>query len=162
MPKRKSLSGTISQLPVVNASLNALAAVLLIAGLVLIKNRRERAHMWTMLTAFATSVIFLACYLTYHTYRQYYEGVGHTRFQGPATISYVYYTILISHVILAATVPFLAIATIYLGLRDRRTSHRRLARWTLPIWLYVSITGVVVYWMLYHLYPAETPGSIIR
>jgi uncharacterized membrane protein YozB (DUF420 family) len=120
---------------------------LLVAGYVLIKQRREQAHKWTMLACFGVSCLFLGCYLVYHA------QVGSVQFThtGPARV--VYFAILISHVVLAALVPFLAIATIYLGLRDRRAAHRRLAWWTFPIWLYVSITGVVVYLMLYQLYP---------
>lgn len=138
---------TLHDLPAVNASLNALATVLLVAGYVLIKQRREQAHKWTMLACFGVSCVFLACYLVYHA------QVGSVRLthQGPARL--VYFAILITHVLLAALVPFLAITTIYLGLRDRRAAHRRLAWWTFPIWLYVSVTGVVVYLMLYHLYP---------
>lgn len=138
---------TIRDLPAVNAGLNALAALLLVGGWFLIRARRERAHRAAMLAAFAVSVVFLGCYLVYH-----YQ-VGSVRFEGPPTVRTVYLTILATHVVLAATVPFLALATIYLAIRDRRAAHRRLARWTLPIWLYVSVTGVVIYVMLYHLYP---------
>ena len=139
----------VTSLPAVNASLNALATLLLVLGYVLIKQRREAAHKWTMLAAFATSVVFLICYLAYH-----FQAVTMTKFLGPPPISYLYYALLITHVILAATVPFLAGLTIYWGLKDQRLRHRRIARWTFPIWLYVSITGVVIYLMLYQLYPA--------
>jgi putative membrane protein len=145
----------VTTLPAVNASLNALATVLLIAGYVLIKQRRETAHKWIMLTAFAVSVLFLACYLVYHA------QAGSKPFAGPPPISYLYYSILISHVILAATVPVLAGLTIWWGYTDQRLRHVRLARWTFPIWLYVSITGVVIYWMLYQLYPAISEPVII-
>jgi putative membrane protein len=144
----------VEQLPAVNATLNALAGVLLVIGWVLIKSRRERAHKITMLSAFAVSAVFLACYLVYHF------QVRHVPFEGPDSVRPVYYAILISHVVLAATVPFLAGTTIYLGLADRRQKHRRLARWTLPIWLYVSVTGVIVYAMLYQIYPAQ-PAALI-
>lgn len=142
----------VSDLPAVNALLNATATVLLIAGYALIKQRRETAHRNTMLAAFGVSTAFLACYLTYHL------SPGHAmkKFTEPPPVSYVYFTILVSHIFLAAAVPFLALATIYLGLRDRRAQHRRLARWTFPIWLYVSVTGVAIYVMLYHLYPGPT------
>jgi uncharacterized membrane protein YozB (DUF420 family) len=123
--------------------------VLLVAGYVLIKRRREIAHKRVMLTAFGVSIAFLVCYLLYHAM------VGSVRFQGPGDVRIVYFTILITHVILAATVPVLAGVTIYLGYRDRRARHKRWAKWTFPIWLYVSITGVVIYLMLYHLYPAS-------
>ncbi len=129
-----------------NAALNATATVLLVTGYVLIRCRRELAHKRVMLSAFGVSAAFLVSYLIYH-------GIaGSVRFSGEGNVRYLYYTVLISHVLLAVTVPFLASGTIYLGLRDRRAAHRRLARWTFPIWLYVSVTGVVVYWMLYHLY----------
>jgi uncharacterized membrane protein YozB (DUF420 family) len=103
-----------------------------------------------MLSALAVSLVFLASYLFYHF--AILDGRP-TRFSGGGWVWWVYMGILGSHTVLAAAVAPLALITTYLGLRDRRTAHRRLARWTLPIWLYVSITGVVVYWMLYHLYP---------
>lgn len=146
----------------VNAALNTLATVLLIAGLVLIKRGRSDAHARVMLSAFLVSCVFLACYLVYH-----YQ-VGSVKFTHPGIVKIVYLTILLTHVVLAAAVPFLAILTIYFGLvghgwfqaqkpEEVRTRmlqrHRKLAKWTFPIWLYVSITGVVVYVMLYHLWP---------
>ena len=142
----------------VNAALNGLATLLLLAGYVLIKQKRELAHRNVMLAAFGVSVAFLACYLVYHI--GVMQGKS-TPFTGQGPVRYVYFSILISHIILAAAVPFLAAANIYLGLADRRTGHRRLARWTFPIWLYVSITGVVIYWMLYHLYPPLSPTPIM-
>lgn len=140
---------SVADLPVVNASLNALATVLLLTGYGLIRSGREQAHKRVMLSAFGVSVVFLACYLIYHRY------AGHVKFTGPSPIREFYLGLLLTHILLAVTVPFLAVATIYLGLTDRRVAHRRLARWTFPIWLYVSITGVVIYFMLYHLYPPE-------
>lgn len=142
-------------LPHVNASLNAVATVLLIVGYVLIRRGRERAHARAMLSCFVVSVVFLASYLTYHAI------AGSRRFPEypPATARYIYFFILITHVLLAAAVPILAAVTIYLGLRDRRRAHRRWARWTLPIWLYVSITGVLVYVMLYQMYPPAAPAG---
>ncbi len=139
---------TVYDLPAVNAALNSLATVLLVVGWLLIKARRETAHRNVMLAAFGVSVAFLGCYLLYHYY------AGSVRFQGPSAVRMIYLGILLTHVVLAATVPFLAGATIYFGLRNRRQAHVRVARWTFPIWLYVSITGVVIYVMLYHLYPA--------
>ena len=139
-------------LPHVNASLNALSTGLLIVGYVLIRRRREQAHKWTMLSCFAVSVIFLVCYLSYHQLLYAATGQRGKPFSYPGPlVRYCYYTILITHVVLAATVPVLAVTTIVLGLRDRRELHRRWAKWTFPIWLYVSITGVIVYLMLYHL-----------
>lgn len=145
------MSEIVPYLPHVNASLNALATVLLVAGFVLIKRRQEAAHKWTMLACFGVSVVFLASYVTYHLQL---EGVS-KKFPSypPPAVRYAYFTILITHIILAAAVPFLAIATIVTGLRDARWWHRRLAKWTFPIWLYVSVTGVIVYLMLYQLYP---------
>jgi len=134
----------------VNAALNATAAVLLLAGYVLIKRKREKAHRNVMLAAFGVSVAFLACYLVYHV--GVMKGKS-TPFNGAGPIRLAYFGMLISHIVLAAAVPFLAASNIYLGFADRRYRHRRLARWTFPIWLYVSITGVMIYWMLYHLYP---------
>jgi uncharacterized membrane protein YozB (DUF420 family) len=149
-------------LPAVNATLNAVAGVLLVVGWVLIKQHRERAHKWTMISAFGVSVVFLGCYLTYHYALQATYGVAGMPFQGPPNVRTAYFVMLASHVILAATVPFLAAGTIYLGLRDHRRRHRRLARWTLPIWLYVSVTGVIVYVMLYHIYPSAPGNPTIR
>jgi uncharacterized membrane protein YozB (DUF420 family) len=151
------MHGAVQALPHVNASLNALATVLLIFGYVLIRRRRELAHKRTMLACFVVSVLFLVCYVVYHAY------AGSKRFPDypPLAIRYLYYGVLLTHVVLAAAVPFLAVATIYLGLRDRRSAHRRLARWTFPIWLYVSITGVVVYLMLYQLYTAVEADRIM-
>lgn len=142
----------------VNAALNGLATVLLVAGYVLIKRHREIAHRNVMLLAFAVSVGFLACYLYYHLVVMQGQSTPFTQ-TGP--VRYLYFVILISHIVLAATVPFLAAANIYLGLTDRRYRHRRLARWTFPIWLYVSVTGVLIYWMLYHLYPPATDSLIM-
>ena len=114
----------------------------------LIKRRREAAHKRVMLTAFAVSIAFLACYLIYHV------KVGSVRFRAPPMCGSSIWHILITHILLAMTVPVLASMTIYLGYRDRRARHKRWAKWTFPIWLYVSITGVVIYVMLYHIYPA--------
>jgi putative membrane protein len=145
------MSEIVPLLPHVNAALNALATALLVAGYIQIKLRREALHKWTMLACFGVSVIFLACYLTYH----FNIPGGSKKFPSypPPAVRLAYYSILATHVVLAAAVPFLAVATIWLGLADRRRWHKRLAWWTFPIWLYVSITGVVVYLLLYQLYP---------
>jgi len=135
----------IYTLPAVNATLNGLAAILLIRGYFLIKARRIEEHKKTMLAAFATSIVFLICYLVYHA------QVGSVKFQGIGFIRIVYFTILVSHVILAFSVPFLAIITLRRGLKNDLRRHVAIAHWTFPIWLYVSVTGVVVYFMLYHL-----------
>jgi uncharacterized membrane protein YozB (DUF420 family) len=136
---------TVSDLPALNAVLNSLATVLLVWGFLLIRRKRIEAHRKTMLAAFATSCLFLVCYLVYHF------QVGSVRFQKTGAIRTVYLTILLTHTVLAAAVPPLAIITLRRGLAARYDRHRAIARWTLPIWLYVSVTGVVVYWMLYHL-----------
>ena len=133
----------VAQLPALNASLNGVATVLLSVGYVLIRQGRETAHRGCMLAAFGCSVLFLISYLIYHF------QVGSVPYQGVGWSRVVYFSVLISHVMLAAIVPFLALITLTRGLRGRRELHKRIARWTLPIWLYVSITGVVVYWMLY-------------
>ncbi|MGD9723686.1 MAG: DUF420 domain-containing protein [Pirellulales bacterium] len=153
------MDAAVEYLPAVNATLNALATVLLVTGWVLIKRGNIQAHKRTMLTAFGVSCAFLACYLTYHYALQARYGVAGVAFQGPPHVRTAYLTLLASHVILAATVPFLAAGTIYLGLRDERRRHRRLARWTLPIWLYVSVTGVIVYLLLYHIYPSAPAAA---
>jgi uncharacterized membrane protein YozB (DUF420 family) len=132
-------------LPAFNASINSLVAVLLVVGWLLIRRRRIAAHRAVMIAAFSLSAIFLVSYLVYH-----YQ-VGSVRFQGVGAMRTVYFTILISHTVLAAAVPFLAAITLIRALRRRFDRHRAIARWTLPIWLYVSVTGVVVYWMLYRL-----------
>jgi uncharacterized membrane protein YozB (DUF420 family) len=137
----------MSQLPLLNAILNATATLLLVAGYVLIRRRWELAHKRVMLSAFGVSIVFLASYVTYHVQH------GSTAFTGQGAVRWIYFPILLTHIVLAATVPVLAIVTIWLGYADRRIAHRRWARWTLPIWLYVSVTGVVIYVMLYHLYP---------
>jgi uncharacterized membrane protein YozB (DUF420 family) len=136
---------SLQDLPTVNAILNGIAAVFLLAGWVLIRRRRMRAHRAAMLAALVCSVAFLASYLVYHA------QVGSVRFQGTGAIRTVYFTVLLTHTVLAAAVPFLAAITLTRALQRRFPRHRAIARWTLPIWLYVSVTGVVVYWMLYHL-----------
>ena len=137
---------TIGDLPGVNATLNAISAVLLVIGYRLIRQRRIDAHRRVMIAAFATSTLFLICYVIYHA------NVGARPFPGQGSIRVVYFSVLISHVVLAATVPPLALITLIRGLRARYDKHRRIARWTLPIWLYVSVTGVIVYVMLYQMY----------
>lgn len=134
---------TAHDLPAVNAVLNATAACLLIWGYTLIRRQKMETHRRVMLTAFATSVLFLVCYLVYHA------QVGSVRYQHTGILRPIYFTILITHTILAAAVPVLAVITLNRGLRARYPAHRVIARWTLPIWLYVSVTGVVVYLMLY-------------
>lgn len=139
----------IAALPTVNAALNATSAVLLVTGYLLIRQHRVSAHRACMLAAFVTSTAFLVSYLTL----RYYAGM--TRFTGEGWIRPVYFTILVSHTILAATIVPLALVTLSRALRARFDRHVRIARWTLPLWLYVSVTGVLVYMILYRLYPAS-------
>ncbi|MBZ5543747.1 MAG: DUF420 domain-containing protein [Acidobacteriia bacterium] len=135
----------LSDLPTVDAALNATSAVLLTLGFILIRRGKVRAHKACMLSAVGTSTLFLACYLTYH----YFHGT--TRFLGQGLVRPLYFSILISHTVFAVVIVPLVLTTLYRALRGRFELHRRIARWTLPAWLYVSVTGVVVYWMLYHL-----------
>jgi uncharacterized membrane protein YozB (DUF420 family) len=136
----------IHWLPSINATLNALSAILLVWAYVLIRRRQIEQHRRVMLTAFGTSCLFLVCYLVYHA------QVGSVKFGHEGeTLRTVYLGILLTHTVLAAAVPVLAIITLRRGLGGRFELHRRIARWTLPIWLYVSVTGVVVYVMLYHI-----------
>lgn len=135
----------LADLPTVNAVLNSISAALLATGFVMVRNGRVQAHRLCMLTAFATSALFLVSYLIYHA------NVGSVAFTGQGAIRIVYFAILISHIILAAAILPMALVTLVLALRGRFERHRKLARWTLPVWLYVSVTGVVVYVMLYRL-----------
>jgi uncharacterized membrane protein YozB (DUF420 family) len=135
----------VTDLPAVNAVLNASAAVLLIWGYTLIRRRRIATHRRVMLAAFTISILFLISYLIYHA------QVGSVRFQKTGGIRTLYLTILFTHTVLAAAVPPLAIVTLRRAWRGEFARHHRLAVWTLPIWLFVSVTGVVVYWMLYRL-----------
>jgi len=130
--------------PPLNAALNGFAGVLLLVGFAQIKGGRETAHKRFMLAAFGCSVLFLASYLYYHLHFSI-----QVKYQGPEWGKLPYLGMLLAHTILAAAVPFLALRTIFLGLKERRTQHRRLARITFPIWLFVSITGVLIYLVLY-------------
>jgi putative membrane protein len=137
---------TVEDLPALNASLNAISAVLLTVGYVFIRRKERQRHKACMLTAFAVSVLFLISYVIYHA------QIGSKPFPGEGAMRAIYFSILIPHVILAATIVPLALVTLSRGLSNRIDTHRRIARWTLPIWLYVSITGVMVYLMLYRMY----------
>ena len=130
--------------PVINASLNSASAILLLIGHSLIKRGRMAAHRAVMLTAVATSALFLSSYLYYHYH------VGSVHFRGPGWSRPVYFSILISHTILAAVIVPLIIITLIRALRERFDRHAAIARWTYPLWIYVSVTGVIVYFMLYH------------
>lgn len=140
---------TVADFPHLNAALNGLAATLIVIGWVFIRNGQRTAHRNCMLMAIAVSAAFLTCYLIYH-----YQ-VGSVRFPAYGFVRYVYLSILLTHTVLAAAVPFLVIITVYHAARGNLQKHKRIARWAMPIWLYVSITGVIVYWMLYQLYGAR-------
>jgi putative membrane protein len=135
----------IADLPTLNASLNALASVFLVAGYVMIRSRRIDAHRRCMLSALGTSALFLVSYVIYHA------SAGSVPFRGTGAVRVVYFAVLIPHIILAAAILPLALLTAARGLRGDYARHVRIARWTLPIWLYVSVTGVIVYLMLYQL-----------
>jgi uncharacterized membrane protein YozB (DUF420 family) len=135
----------VTDLPAVNATLNAIAGTLLVVGWVLIRKRRIAQHRACMLAAFGTSALFLLSYLVYHYH------VGSRPFEGQGPIRAVYFSVLITHVILAMFVLPLALMTLSRGLREQYARHVAIARWTLPIWLYVSVTGVIVYLMLYRM-----------
>ena len=138
----------ISYLPHLNAILNSTSALLLLAGYRFIRRGNIRAHRTCQVTAVATSTLFLISYLTYH----YYHGA--TKFPGQGLVRPLYFIILTTHTILAVVIVPLILITLYRAARGDFLRHRRIARWTLPLWLYVSVTGVIVYVMLYHLYPA--------
>lgn len=151
---------TVNDLPALNATLNGLSTIFLIVGWLLIRNNYTRAHIVAMSCALLTSTLFLASYLTYHFLKQ---GLV-TRFTEEGLIRPVYFALLISHTILATMTLPLVVLTVIPALRARYERHRRFARWTLPIWLYVSITGVLVYLMLYQWYPPAAPvaTSVVR
>lgn len=135
-------------LPTLNAWLNATSAAFLLLGYTFIRRKRVDAHRLCMFLALVASTAFLISYLYYHA------QVGSVRFQGQGWVRPVYFGILLTHTVLAAAIVPLALVTLVRALREQFDRHRRIARWTLPIWLYVSVTGVVIYWMLYHLYAA--------
>jgi uncharacterized membrane protein YozB (DUF420 family) len=134
---------SVSDLPALNAGLNATAGVLLFAGWLMIRGGRVTAHRRCMLAAFTASALFLVSYVVYHA------QAGSRPFTGQGPVRAVYFAILISHVVLAAAIVPLALVTLTRALRGDFARHRRIARWTFPIWMYVSVTGVVIYWMLY-------------
>lgn len=138
----------IQDLPAVNASLNLAATVLLVSGFAFVKSGRISAHRNCMIAALTASILFLISYLTYH-----FSVQTMTRFEGPALLRPLYVAMLGSHVLLAMAVPPLALLTLYRALRNQIPRHRRLARVTLPIWLYVSVTGVLIYLALYVVFP---------
>ncbi|HXR47994.1 MAG TPA: DUF420 domain-containing protein [Candidatus Limnocylindrales bacterium] len=148
---------SIHELPAVNASLNGLSAVFLTFGYVFIRRKNKIAHRNCMVAAFVTSIIFLACYLTYHGYLAVVLREGPTRFLRPLWFRPIYLTILISHSILAAVIVPLILVTLYRAKKERFELHKKIARWTWPLWMYVSVTGVLVYLLLYQIFPQAKP-----
>ena len=138
---------TIHDLPAINATLNGTCAVLLLLARNRIKHKQIKQHRALMIAAFTTSIVFLICYLVYHAQ----AGVLH--FSGQGWIRPVYFTLLTTHTILAAAVPVLATMTLIRGLKMRYQKHVRIAKWTYPVWLYVSATGVIIYFLLYQIFP---------
>ena len=139
---------TVHDLPAVNASLNALSAVFLTAGYVFIRRKNKAAHRNCMVAALVTSIVFLACYLTYH-----FNVQTVTRFRDPAWFRPFYLVILLTHTVLAMVIVPLILMTLYRAWRQNFEAHKRIARWTWPLWMYVSVTGVLVYWLLYVKFP---------
>ena len=142
---------TLSDLPAVNACLNGLSTCFLIAGFVFIRRKRVAAHRTCMLGAVASSTLFLACYIYYHLH------AGRTVFKDPAWFRPIYLTLLLTHTVLAVVILPMVIVTLVRALRERFDQHKRIARWTLPLWAYVSVTGVLIYVMLYQVYAAPRP-----
>ena len=140
-------------LPALNATLNGLSALFLLAGFLQIRRGHVLAHRRCMLTAFGVSVLFLISYLTYHFGRAYYLNQGPTRFLEPAWFRPIYLVLLLTHTILAAAVVPLVLVTLFRALRERFLLHKKIARWTWPIWIYVSVTGVLIYLLLYVIFP---------
>ena len=148
---------SLADLPVVNATLNGLSAVFLSWGLYFIRRKNQTAHRNCMVAAFITYAFFLVCYITYHTYLAWYLHRGPTAFRNPLWFRPIYLSILLTHTLLAVVTLPLAIISLRLGLRGRFDVHRRLSRWTWPIWMYVSVTGVLIYLLLYHIFRQEPP-----
>lgn len=141
--------------PHLNASLNALSSVFLMAGFYFIRSKQISRHRRSMLSAASLSALFLVSYVSHHALRTYYFGLGPTKFTGEGIARPVYFTILMSHTVLAALVGPFVILTLWRALKGRFDQHRKIARLVFPVWLYVGITGVVVYLMLYQIYPAK-------
>ena len=146
---------TIHDLPAVNALLNSLSAVFLTAGFVFIRLKKKIAHRNCMIAAFSVSVIFLICYLTYHTWLAVVLQQGPTRFLEPQWFRPIYLVILLTHTVLAMVIVPMILITLWRAKTERFEAHKKIARWTWPLWMYVSVTGVVVYWLLYIKYPQK-------
>ena len=147
---------SIHDLPAVDASLNGLSAVLLTAGFIFIRQKKIIAHRNCMISAFCVSAVFLICYLTYHVYLGLVLKQPLTHFHNPMWFRPIYFAILIPHETLAMVIVPMILITISRALRERFDKHKLIARWTWPLWMYVSVTGVVVYWILYIKYPQNT------
>jgi uncharacterized membrane protein YozB (DUF420 family) len=144
---------SFTDLPLVNACLNALSVILLMAGFVFIRRGNKIAHRNCMIAALLTSSVFLICYLTYHYQMKQAYGAAHTRFLEPAWFRPIYLTILLTHLLGAFAIVPLVLITVARALRERFDAHKKIARWTWPIWMYVSVTGVVIYLLLYQIFP---------
>jgi uncharacterized membrane protein YozB (DUF420 family) len=148
---------SIHDLPAINASLNGLSAVFLTAGFVFIRRENKIAHRNCMIAAFVTSIFFLACYLTYHTWLAVVLHQGPTRFLEPQWFRPIYLAILLTHTVLAMVIVPMILITLGRAKKERFELHKKIARWTWPLWMYVSVTGVVVYLLLYQIYPQTQP-----
>jgi putative membrane protein len=146
---------SIYDLPAINASLNGLSAVLLTFGFIFIRQKKITAHRNCMITAFCVSVIFLICYLTYHTYLGIVLHKGPTHFLNPLWFRPIYLAILLTHTVLAIVIVPMILITLFRALRERFDKHTTIARWTWPLWMYVSVTGVIVYLLLYQIFPQK-------
>jgi putative membrane protein len=146
---------SIYDLPAVNATLNGLSAVFLTLGFIFIKRGDKIAHRNCMISAFVTSIVFLSCYLTYHGYLYFALHRGPTRFLNPLWFRPIYLTILLTHTILAVIIVPLILRTLWLARKQRFEAHKKIARWTWPLWMYVSVTGVIVYLLLYQIFPQK-------
>ena len=150
---------TYTDLPLINACLNTTCTVLLVLGWRHIRAGRKEAHRNCMIAALCTSAAFLACYLYYHWKMQQVHGAAHTKFVDPAWFRPIYLTILFTHLVGAFAIIPLVLMTVSRAVKERFEAHKAIARWTLPIWLYVSVTGVVIYLLLYQVFPQSRPGS---
>jgi uncharacterized membrane protein YozB (DUF420 family) len=144
-----------ADLPVVNACLNGLSALFLSGGFYFIRRKNQAAHRNCMVAAFVTSTLFLACYLTYHGYMAYYLHRGPTIFKEPAWFRPIYLAILLTHTVLAIVIVPMVLITLSRALKQRFDRHRKIARWTWPLWMYVSVTGVLIYLLLYQIFPQK-------
>jgi len=144
---------TVSDLPRINAALNTVAAILLMAGFILIKRSRKTAHRNCMIGALICSTIFLACYLYYHYKMKKMYGEAHTRFLNPAWFRPIYLAILFTHLVGAVAIVPMIIITVSRAAKARFELHKKIARWTWPVWMYVSVTGVLIYYLLYIRFP---------